>query len=300
MSYNVDFIYTFKSNLNNDKNTYEQMTLLYKILFDRSNQRIIIDFKNVQFVSANLFAVLGACFDKNVNENKNRIEFINVSSSILSLMTRNTFSTHFNINSQKDKYNSCIEYHSFLAKTEQLEEFEKYLIFYIFDHKEIPTMTPEYKNIILDNFLEIFNNVIDHTNAEMVYVCGQYFRRMNKLDFSIVDMGQTFTQKIHLYFSKQNKLSPEKYIEWALGAGNSTKEDEPGGLGLTFLLDFLQHNGGSFTIVSHNELYEHNSKGTRTVYLDNCFPGTIVTISVNLNDNKLYIYDSKNDETIIF
>ena len=126
MSYNVDFIYTFKSNLNNDKNTYEQMTLLYKILFDRSNQRIIIDFKNVQFVSANLFAVLGACFDKNVNENKNRIEFINVSSSILSLMTRNTFSTHFNINSQKDKYNSCIEYHSFLAKTEQLEEFEKY------------------------------------------------------------------------------------------------------------------------------------------------------------------------------
>lgn len=52
--------------------------------------------------------------------------------------------------------------------------------------------------------------------------------------------------------------------------------------------------------MSHDELYEYNSKGSRTIYLDNCFPGTIVTISVNLQDNNLYIYNKEKDETIIF
>lgn len=300
MNLSTDFIFTFDCNLNNDKSTYEQIASLYNELLNHKEREITVDFKHVQFISANLFAVLGACFDKSIVKNNNLIKFTNVNPSIQKLMTRNKFAKYLNIKSQEDKYNTCIKYNIFSAQTEQLEEFEKYLIFYIFEHKEIPIMSSEYKNLVMDNFLEIFNNVIDHAEAKSVYVCGQYFRRKNKLEFSIVDIGKTFTQKINLYFSERGKSAPEKHIEWALGEGNSTKINEPGGLGLTTLLEFLQYNNGSFTIVSHDELYEYNSKGSRTIYLDNCFPGTIVTISVNLQDNNLYIYNKEKDETIIF
>lgn len=39
-------------------------------------------------------------------------------------------------------------------------------------------MNSVYKNSIIDNFLEMFNNVIDHANSSYVYVCGQFFRKV--------------------------------------------------------------------------------------------------------------------------
>ena len=45
-------------------------------------------------------------------------------------------------------------------------------------HNTLPIMNSVYKNSIIDNFLEMFNNVIDHANSSYVYVCGQFFRKV--------------------------------------------------------------------------------------------------------------------------
>lgn len=293
-------IFTFDCNLNNNKKTYEQFGKLYKLLDQTKNQEIYFDLRKVDFISANLFAVFGACLNSTVHRNCNKIRFLGVKNKIISLMSRNKFGKYFHLDLKNDVYKSCVEYAVFKAKTEQLEEFEKYLLLQIFNHKEIPEMSMIYKNRIIDNFLEIFNNVIDHAEAEYVYVCGQFFPSNQSFVFSIVDIGLTFAQKIDAYFEKYGKESPVHKIEWALKAGNTTKTSSPGGLGLTTLFEFLEYNKGKFSIVSNNEFYKFDYKGKRTLSLSNGFPGTIVTIDVNLRDSNLYLLDTDNDETIVF
>ena len=295
-----DIIFEFQKNLENNKNTYEKLGSLYNLLNTNYNKEIVIDMKSVSFISADLFAVLGACLASTVSRNGHKVVFRNINSKISSLMARNKFGRYFELELQEDKYESCIDYAVFKAKTEQLEEFEKYIVLQIFNHREIPWMSSKYKNRIIDNFLEIFNNVIDHAETENVYVCGQFFPRSKSFVFSIVDIGLTFSQKIDTFFELCKKKTPDNKIEWAIKSGNTTKIDSPGGLGLTTLLEFLKYNKGRFVIVSQDEFYDYNHKGQRTYTLSNSFPGTIVTIRVNLKDENLYMLDSDNDETIVF
>ncbi len=51
-------VFTFKSNLINDKNTYEKLIALYHLLNSSNHEKIILDFSKVTFLSANLLAVL--------------------------------------------------------------------------------------------------------------------------------------------------------------------------------------------------------------------------------------------------
>lgn len=300
MDTGYDIVVVFLGNLNDNKSTYEQIGKIYQLLKRNHDKRIALDMGKVTFVSANLFAVLGACLESTVPQNRNKVFFTNVNSKITSLMARNKFGRYFNINAQEDKYESCIDYAVFKAETEQLEEFERYIMLQIFNHREIPEMSSDYKNRIIDNFLEIFNNVIDHADAENVYVCGQFFPKSHSFVFSIVDIGLTFSEKIGKHFRDNGLRAPINCIEWALKLGNTTKTNSPGGLGLTTLLEFLTCNKGAFSIVSNIELYEYSSKGQRTRLLKNLFPGTIVTIRVNLNDSNWYLLDADGDETIVF
>ena len=295
-----DYKFTFRNNLKINKKTYEMIGSLYKLLFSHKNKKILIDMSNVSFISGDLFAVLGACLTSTVPQNNHEVVFRNIQPAIKSLMVGNSFGRYFNFNSPDDKLNNCIEYAVFQAKTEQLEKFEKHVMLQIFTHEEISEMTSTLRNRITDYFLEIFNNVIDHTDAKYVYVCGQFFKKSKSFVFSIVDMGVTISEKISQYCKKYNKEIPNKSIEWAIKSGNTTKVNSPGGLGFATLLDFLAPNEGKLTIVSQNEYFEFNNRGCRTLKLNNCFPGTVVTISVNLNDNKLYILDVENDEKIEF
>lgn len=295
-----DIIYVFEGNLDNNKRTYEQINELYELLEESENQKVIVNFKNVNFLSANLFAVLGACMSYTISNHGHKIYIADINRNIKELMCRNGFNKCFNWEAIEDKYNRCIRYSVFAAKTEQLEEFEKYLLIQIFQHQEIPTMSESYRDRIIDNFLEIFNNVIDHSMSSSVFVCGQFFPKSKSLRFSIVDVGLTFSDKLEEFYKSNKGEKPKHCIEWAIQFGHSTKTDEPGGLGLTTLLEFLQYNHGRFCIVSGKEFYDNSDKGTRTMKLKKGFPGTIVTIEISLKDEKLYLYDDEKEESIVF
>lgn len=159
-------------------------------------------------------------------------------------------------------------------------------------------MTEPVRDVIIDNFLEMFNNVIDHAESELVHVCGQFFPKKKRLVLSIVDLGLTIRDNIEKY--QESLLAREESsLKWAIAKGNSTKTDNtPGGLGFSIILDFLEQNQGKFVLISGNEYFCKNPKEGKFLPLDYSFPGTIVTITFNMSDDFSYILVDEDIESI--
>lgn len=292
-----DIIKEYHQNWNNDIKTYNDLIDLYNMLSLHKNKRILIKIKKVEFISANLLALLGCALDVSII-NGNKVDFQNIHTNVKNLMQKNGFRRYFNWDSRLDEYHSTIEYKIFSATTENLEEFEKYILINIFNRKEMPKMYGRAKDVMIDNFLEMFNNVIDHAFSEKVFVCGQYFHKKQNLVLTIVDIGDTIKENV-LNFLDNNEFRQDNTLKWAIISGNSTKQKcAPGGLGFSIILDFLELNDGCFTLISDNECYEVNGKGKRFLNMEQKFPGTIVTISFNLHDNSSYIYIDEEEEII--
>lgn len=298
MSEDFEIIFSFEKNLNNDIQSYEKLIELYHLLNSETGKTVLLDFTKVNFLSANLLAVLGCCVDNIIK--KHRIVIKNLNPKIKEVMRKNKFNKYFTWDDLNDTYHSTMDYAIFEATTEHLVDFERYLLLNVFSRENLPIMSSGYQNSIIDNLLEIFNNVIDHAESSYVYVCGQYFPGNSNLSFTIVDLGKTIFDNVKEYLFKYNNEVPQNTLEWAIIPGNSTKtEYAPGGLGFSTLLDFLKLNRGCFILISHNELYEIRPGKERFIKLSSSFPGTIVTITINLLDEQYYLLDKDND-LIIF
>jgi len=294
-------IFSFDKNLYNDKYTYVKLIELYHTLNTLEQQRVILDFSNITFLSANLLAVLGCCVDHTMTKRNHKIALRNLHPKIKTIMQKNGFNRYFTWDSIDDVYHSTMSYDIFESTTEHLVDFERYLLFNVFSRNNLPVMNLAYKNSIIDNLLEMFNNVIDHANSSHVYVCGQFFPKSMNLCFSIVDIGKTINENVTSYLNATSMDSPDNSLEWAIIPGNSTKALEaPGGLGFSTLLDFLKHNNGCFLLISDKEIYELQTNKECFNLLALPFPGTIVTITINLKDNQLYFLDQNNNDIIIF
>ena len=296
-----DGIFAFERNIQMDVKSYEALINVYHIINSEENNRILLDFSKVSFISANLLSILGACVDNKIAKSKERISVLNLNGKIKRVMQKNGYNQYFEWEHIDDTYNSTVDYKVFRANTEQLVEFEKYLQLNIFSRRELPIMNEAFKSEIIDNFLEMFNNVIDHAHSENVYACGQYFPRSEDLAFTIVDIGKTINQNVVEYFESLGEEFKDNSLKWAITLGNSTKvSSAPGGLGFGVLLEFLKSNNGCFDLLSGNEFYSLNKKKERYYVLGNRFPGTIVTIKINLSDDSIYLLDDKRENIIVF
>ena len=299
MDNKFDITFPFEHNLINDLNTYIKLIELYHLLDSEHQKSILLDFAQVNFLSANLLAVLGCCVENTIVQRGHRVAINKIHPKIKDVMRRNGFNKYFAWDDLEDIYHSTMDYASFKATTNNLVFFERYLLLNIFSRKELPIMDSSYKNCIIDNFLEMFNNVIDHAESPYVYVCGQYFPKSSNLSFSIVDQGKTIKRNVMEYLSENADSPPDNTLKWAILPGNSTKmEYAPGGLGFSTLLEFLKQNRGSFILISDNEVYEIQSGKERFKKLSLAFPGTIVTITINLKDEHFYLLN--NDNLITF
>ena len=216
------------------------------------------------------------------------------------VMQKNGFGDMLGFTAIKDTFHTVIPYHRF-SRDESME-FEKYLILHIFQRNDIPYMSEAAQNTIIDNILEIFNNVKEHTTSQYVYACGQFFPRSSMLYFSIVDIGETIKENVEQYLEMKNiELDKGSYIEWAMETGNSTRvKGSPGGLGFSMLSRFIELNKGTLSIVSGCECYEFAGKGYRTCLMEYSFRGTIVTVGINMKDTFSYLAINDSIEQIIF
>ncbi len=284
----------FLTNIETDLNSYQQIVTLYNKFKDTMFENIDISIS--QWFSANMSASLGAVINL-LQSNLNTIRFIDLDKSIESILQKNGFLPHYgNFITIKDPFNTTIPYQK--LKPTDGTFFKKYVYHELLQREELPKMSVLAIEAIAEGIYEIFVNAQMHSQTEEIYTCGQFFPKKNKIEFTIVDTGIGFRNKINRHFDKQ--LSATQAITWAVKDRHTTKTDTPGGIGLAKLSEFIKLNAGKMQIISNNGFYEQNTSGVNVLELTGEFPGTIVNLQFRTDDNHSYILQEEIDLNNIF
>jgi hypothetical protein len=147
------------------------------------------------------------------------------------------------------------------------------------------------RDAIVGRVWEIYNNAFEHSQSEIgVFSCGQHFYKKTDLILSVVDFGQGIPAKVRAFLSRDpraSQLTAAGCLRWAFQRGNTTKEDEPGGLGLDLLKEFIRINQGKLEVYSNEGYAIINNDGERYENRDIGFEGTMMHITLRC-DEKLY------------
>lgn len=180
------------------------------------------------------------------------------------------------------------------------EQFYDYLDSYM-NGRGIPTMSDALTKRFLQSLFEIFLNAAIHSQSQYgIFACGQFFPQKHRLDFTIADAGIGIRENVRRYTGKK-KISSCAAINWALIEGNTTKTgNQPGGLGLKLLKDFIRMNKGKLQIVSRFGYYEFSVNRDYVEKMNHDFPGTCVNIEINTEDASSYCLKSELNSDDIF
>jgi len=251
-------------------------------------ETIQLDFQNTTWFDANMLAMLGAIMESAwINE----FDIVNLGPAQEKIFKKTRYS-YFGGESLPNSYKTTVEYRK--SKVSEIGSFEKYLEKKLLAHPEMPNMSALLRKKIKESILEIFNNAKMHGNCEFVFSCGQYYPRKGRLDFTIVDIGNTIRKNVRQYSGR--KVSSKRAIEWAVSESTTTRKgDIPGGLGFTLIRDFLRKNEGKIQIASAKG-YWYEKKGTsHSKDLNDFFGGTAVNLEFNVNDQCSYYLSSETD-----
>ena len=135
---------------------------------------------------------------------------------------------------------------------------------------------------------EIFRNVFEHSEADDLYYCAQYWPRSNKVEFAVVDFGIGIKRGLGLNPNFRFKTDKEA-LEYSLLPSVSGKTHLPrysgnwfnSGYGL-YMTCRLARNGGNFVISSHNGGI-HLTPKTKNNYITS-FPGTALRVNLNVDE----------------
>ena len=187
-----------------------------------------------------------------------------------------------------------------IFKLQAGEQFFDYLNAYM-NGRGIPTMTEALTKRFRQSLFEIFQNAAIHSQSESgIFTCGQFFPQKHRLDFTIADAGVGIRENVRRYTGKA-KMSSCTAIEWALTEGNTTKTgNQPGGLGLKLIKDFIRKNKGKLQIVSRFGYLEFSANGESVTKMGHDFPGTCVNIEINTQDTRSYCLKSELNSNDIF
>lgn len=259
---------------------------------------IELDFNTNEWFEANLCAVLGACINE-IQDSINQVSLVNIQPNQEAIFSRNHFLSHFGGQQINDNNNTTIKFRKYKLSEEKL--IKEYLDTELLNKTDFPRMSDQLRKKIGESIFEIFSNADIHGHCSHVFSCGQYYPNKTppRIDFTIVDMGRTIKTNVSEYLSKE--VTGEFAVNWAMQKGHTTKTGNiPGGLGLKLILEFLQRNNGKMQIVSADGYWEINKGRISTAQYHHEFPGTIVNIEFNLNDNSSYFLKSELTVNDIF
>lgn len=268
---------------------YSKLISSIRPLFDLPDgTHFILDFSKVKWLDANLLAIIGASIEHRYA--KCRIGYLknSINEKQADLWGRNGFGNYFNLNTKK-RYDTTVDYKVFLYN--QAKDFGVYIDEHLLSKKGFPKLSPPLHKKISNNMQEIFGNAPLHGKCNKVISCGQYFHKSKKLTFTIVDCGNTIIKNVVDYFIYLGQPAPEHNIKWATLENNSTKQmvnGKSGGMGLALLKEFISLNNGHIQICSGNEFWEYSTDSEKCLHIDSDFPGTIVSININMDDEKTY------------
>jgi len=256
-----------------------------------------LDFSGCAFFEANMAAPLYAVIARLRNE-LNDVSIINLPSAVETILKKNHFLTIFDMGALRDINQTTIPFKIF--KLQAGEQFFDYLDSYM-NGRGIPTMSEALTKRFRQSLFEIFQNAAIHSQSKSgIFACGQFFPYKHRLDFTIADAGIGIRDNVRRYTGKK-RMSSCAAIEWALKEGHTTKTgNQPGGLGLKLIKDFIRMNKGKLQIISRFGYYEFSANGDSVTKMEHDFPGTCVNIEINTKDTSSYCLKSELRNQDIF
>jgi hypothetical protein len=266
---------------------YNQLSRFHNFCLSKPpKSRIYLDFTDVEWIDGNLCALLLAMV---YHLNKTFGHIITTSEEIIKerfdVLYRNGF---MNAGTPvKDDRNSTIPIRAF--NSDDKVSFCKYIENDLLMHRGMPAdLTPELKEKINEDLLEVFCNTQFHANTkDPFFVGGQYFPKQGFLRFTMVDLGDGFFPRISKATSGEIKNDVEAIL-WAL-QGNSSKivlEDCPGGLGIKNILKYCKKSNGILQIISGNGFWSSDLENT-IFEKGRELPVTFIGTTINLSFKKL-------------
>ena len=256
---------------------YNKLLNFYNTCRAYTNETISVDFYDLLWIDSNLCSLLDAIFHK--LEKENNLIFSTDFKYLLQtheILFRNGFikNSPFADDRKSTVRCKCFEY------TES-DEFCEYIDSDLLEHRGI-TIPNDFKEKISYDLCEIFGNSAFHANSkEPFYVAGQFYPKEQVLRFTMVDLGDGFLPKINSYTNGEINNSIAA-IQWAI-AGNSSKEDEPGGLGLSGIYKYFSTNKGVIDILSSGGFWSSGDKETIFAngrqFSDYEFVGTTISLT---------------------
>ncbi len=261
------------------QNNYEGHKLFVDMFFDLQNiqsSEVHFDFGSTRFFEANLSAVFATVIEYLIQRGC-IVKLSNISDSVMGILKKNGFSKRYGLETTPDWYDSTIPFIVF--NTEDDEGFTEYLNDQVIPKINLP-LTEDKKKIFKKCLQEVFENTRIHANSEKVYACGQFFPTKNKVAFSLVDLGNTIGENVRSKI--RYAIRDCDAIDWATEFGNTTKLAKDGGIGLHFLKEQMQNNG-DLIIISGDGYWIQSHSGIHYSRLPKVFPGTIVSIISDFN-----------------
>ncbi|MFH1674379.1 MAG: ATP-binding protein [Pseudomonadota bacterium] len=155
------------------------------------------------------------------------------------------------------------------------------------------------RDAIVGHVWEIYNNAFEHSGSEIgVFSCGQHFPIHNELLLSVVDFGQGIPAKVRNFLSsdpRAEQLTAAGCLRWAFQRGTTTKpKEEPGGLGLDLLKEFVRANRGKLEVYSNEGYALIDKDGERFTNRTTSFEGTVFHITLRCDENLYRLANETN------
>lgn len=134
---------------------------------------------------------------------------------------------------------------------------------------------------IVGTVAEIFENGLSHAQSPVgVLACGQYYRKPDDLELSVVDLGIGIPGNLAAAFDRREEdIDPARALAWAFERGHSSIATSRG-LGLALLRGFIRRSGGRLVIASGRALARVEGTMLNVKSLTNRFPGTLVDVTL--------------------
>lgn len=282
--------------IQDDRTGFEALINLHSSTRECFFESMEVDMGTCNWFAAHMCAAFGAILYR-LGDNMNSITLTNLQPNVEKILSKNGFLSNYGRERIPDTWETTIPYRRFDAKDHR--SFADYIERDFVMRPEMPAMSPGLLKRICESMLEIFSNSVIHSRTQLgIFSCGQYFPKLNRLHFSIADLGIGIRQNVKEHIGID--LAADEAIHWATTGRNTTRTGPvPGGLGLKLLKEFISLNGGRIQIVSDAGHWCLEDRETSTARLTMPFPGTVVNIEINTSDTQSYMLSSELRESDI-
>jgi hypothetical protein len=275
---------------------FEALATIAKDAEELSSGSLEVDFSRCGFFDANMAAPLEAMLAR-IKDRFNAVEIAGVPPGIERILCKNRFLTSYGYEPVEDENRTTLPFRRIRINDEG--RFEDYLNRHM-RGKGIPKMTEGLGKVFKQSIFEVFQNAVVHSESRLgVFVCGQFYPQLQRLDLTIADAGIGIRTKVRRFLGTD--ISSVESIRWALQKRNSTKTgNQPGGVGLKFLKEFITHNKGKIQIASRYGFYEYDKGQEQFAKMQSDFRGTAVNVEINTGDTHAYRLASEISPENIF